>query len=139
MHLTECLPWLWCTDRGGYGVVGIGGKSRKAHRVSYCMFHGISLEEIEGVVIRHKCDNPWCVNPEHLEPGTHQDNEDDKTSRGRRPRGELVGTSKLTLREVEEIRRSYVRYSKDFGSVALGSKYKVDSSTIRLIVSGAIW
>ncbi|UZV42287.1 HNH homing endonuclease [Pseudomonas phage Ka1] len=139
MQLSQCVPWLWATDRCGYGVLTFKRKLRKAHRVAYCMANSLQIEDIDGVIIRHKCDNPWCVNVDHLEPGTHQDNEDDKTKRGRRPMGEKVGSAKLNRAQVESIRKEYVKSSKTFGSVALGNKYGVHSSTIRYIIAGDIW
>ena len=139
MHLTYCIEWLWCRDRCGYGVLQYKGKLRKAHRVAYALFNNIDISEIDGIIIRHQCDNPGCCNPEHLISGTHQDNEDDKTKRGRRPVGELVGNSKLTSSQIIEIRGLYKKQSKEFGSVSLGRKYGVHSSLIRYIVGGKLW
>lgn len=137
--MTDCHIWLWSTDRCGYGFIQYDGKLRKTHRVAYALANGLEMADLDGKIVRHKCDNPHCCNPEHLELGTHQDNEDDKTLRGRRPKGESVGTSKLTLEIVEEIRRIYVKQSTEFGSVALGKKYGVHSSNIRYIISGHTW
>ena len=52
----------------------------KAHRVSYEMANGPIPD---GLIIRHKCDNPNCVNPKHLESGTQKDNMLDASFRGR--------------------------------------------------------
>jgi len=77
--------WLWrnALHSAGYGKLGIGGRGGKqvyAHRFSYEMHFG-AIEE--GLIVRHKCDNPRCVNPDHLELGTQRDNVDDMMGRGR--------------------------------------------------------
>lgn len=59
----------------------------------------------EGLVIRHKCDNTMCINPGHLETGTMSDNMSDRDERGRAAQGENCGASKLTVGQVEAIRR----------------------------------
>ena len=91
----EC--WLWqggCSD-GGYGQFDRDGRKIGAHRVAYEAIHGAIPR---GSVVRHKCDNPRCVNPRHLLVGTHQDNMDDRTARGRGAifRGQRNGRSKIS-------------------------------------------
>ena len=75
--------WIWigsCTPTGGYGSFWDEGKLQRAHRWSYKHFHGeISDKE----VVCHKCDNPPCVNPDHLFRGTMFDNIMDSVKKGR--------------------------------------------------------
>lgn len=66
-----------------YGVVQYLGKQQYAHRVAYVKHHLLTMEDIKGKVVRHTCDNPPCINPEHLVLGTHSDNMKDMWSRGR--------------------------------------------------------
>ena len=75
-----CLPWLAGKGNYGYGTIWHGGKYQPAHRVVYELTVGPIPE---GLLLLHRCDNPPCVNPSHLFPGTHQDNADDKMRKGR--------------------------------------------------------
>ncbi|MBX3031886.1 MAG: HNH endonuclease [Chloroflexi bacterium] len=78
----ECWIWRGPTYVGGYGRLSTpGGKHVRAHRFSYELATGTSLAP--GLVIRHTCDRPPCVNPAHLLPGTQRENIADMMSRGR--------------------------------------------------------
>jgi hypothetical protein len=102
--------WNWTSDKcAGYGKFWFRGGCRLAHRVLWVSLNGPIAE---GLCLRHKCDNPACVRPDHLEVGTHGDNFMDSYSRGRRhyqrgtvPRGEAHWLAKLTEETVQEIRR----------------------------------
>jgi hypothetical protein len=70
--------WIWIAGKYAQGYGQYRGK--KAHRVAY----EFSVGPIpKGKMVLHKCDNPACVNPNHLFIGTAQDNMDDKMSKGR--------------------------------------------------------
>jgi hypothetical protein len=75
--------WLWLATRNainGYGRMGFCGLTTYAHRVSWVLYNGeIPLE----TCVLHRCDNPICVNPEHLFLGSTQDNIDDKINKMR--------------------------------------------------------
>lgn len=77
----SCWNWTGALSRG-YGLLARGWKKSpyKAHRLAYELLIG---EVPLGAVVRHKCDNPRCVNPEHLELGTQRDNLRDAAARGR--------------------------------------------------------
>lgn len=76
-----CMLWLAGTTGKGYGQLELNGRRVRAHRLAYVIFNG---EEIpEGHVVRHTCDRPLCVAPEHLELGTVADNNRDMWERGR--------------------------------------------------------
>ena len=80
--ITEAGCWEWAgnTLRTGYGRVSMNSKTVAAHRLAYETWVGPIPE---GHVVRHKCDNPPCINPAHLETGTHLDNMKDMVDRGR--------------------------------------------------------
>lgn len=126
-----CWEWTWSKATGGYGGFFRDGKSQRAHRVSYEAFVG---KIPKGLVIRHACDNPACINPDHLDVGTMKDNALDREARGRRDvKGEQIGTSKLTEKEVLEIKRS------DLSLTFLSEIYGVGKSNIWLIRTGKSW
>ncbi len=97
--------WLWQGGKStaGYGVFRMRDKTFLAPRVSYTIAHG---QIPAGMLIRHTCDTPACVNPTHLLLGTDADNAMDKVRRGRVPdmRGERNPRARLTAVEVVAVR-----------------------------------
>lgn len=80
-HNGECLEWTRCYNSDGYPRTAWNGSTNgKVHRIVYQLSTG---ESIDGLVVRHKCDNPRCINPDHLEVGTVIDNVQDRNERGR--------------------------------------------------------
>ena len=77
-----CWIWTGSKTRDGYGVIVIGRKQYRAHRVAYENCHGTALTPAD--VICHKCDTPLCVNPRHLFKGTARDNTRDMIAKGRK-------------------------------------------------------
>ncbi len=98
-----CWLWLANLDDKGYGRITISCtyKMHYAHRVAWLLYRGKLL----GNVLHH-CDNPSCVNPEHLYLGTHKQNAEDRKRRGRNAdqHGENGPRAKLTARQVIAIR-----------------------------------
>lgn len=99
-----CWEWTGNKPDGRYGHFSVNMKTVKAHRWIYQTIHG---EIPDGLVVRHKCDNPSCVRPTHLEIGTQSQNIRDKFDRGRAPnrQGEKHPLCKLREADVLEIRR----------------------------------
>lgn len=75
-----CWLWTGTMQNAGYGEVIVNGNRRLAHRVIYELHHGPIAS---GLVVRHRCDTPACVNPDHLLSGTQADNIHDMHARGR--------------------------------------------------------
>lgn len=100
----ECWIWTGPRRRRGYGAInegGTGGRTLVASRVAWELAHGKSIPE--GMIVRHSCDNPPCVNPAHLLLGTHADNSRDRVDRGRHVRGVDHPRARLTEQQVIEI------------------------------------
>lgn len=136
-----CLNYEGFTNRWGYGLQYYEGRTRLAHRVAYVNFHDVPLRSIDGELVRHTCDNPTCINPEHLLLGTQQDNMDDKMRRGRHKacKGTANGRARLEPSDVKYIREHYKRGSQEFGTVALGRKFGLHDCTIGRILRKELW
>lgn len=136
----EC--WLWEAYKlpSGYGLFQIShGEYRQhwlAHRFSYVSYID-STTLTDGDVICHSCDNPSCVNPDHLFKGTHQDNVNDKINKGRQLRGESVYNSKLTETDVRLIRKLLLK--GDLTQTKIGTIFNVSGSVVTDIKKGRTW
>jgi hypothetical protein len=104
--------WVWTAGKNReYGTFNLNGRGKapvKAHRLSWYIVHGELPDDMH---VCHKCDNPSCVNPDHLFLGTTQDNLGDMRNKGRQGHpdnhGERNPASKLTQAQVKEIRQRY--------------------------------
>lgn len=134
---TSCENFLGAKDKDGYGYQrGLG--ERKAHRVAYVKAHGPIPN---GLHVLHKCDNPSCVNPDHLFLGTPKDNMEDKHRKGRQKYpgcslpGEKNPKARLTLDQVKYIRATY-----QWGmGPKLAKMFGVGVIQINRIVRGEAW
>lgn len=101
-----CWEWAAAMKGGGYGAFFLDGKLRGAHRASLMLFRGMDIDTTLDAM--HSCDNPGCVNPEHISYGTRSDNMQDASAKGRIVRvqdwrGELNPKAKLSAAQSKEI------------------------------------
>lgn len=138
---TQCWEWNGNKNKKGYGNLGFRGKtSVKAYRLAYETWVGPipAGNGYHGTVVRHVCDNPACINPNHLTLGTVADNNADAINRGRavQPRGEQSGQAKLTERDVLAIRSLH----KDGTSVyQLARQFNMSETQLRRVVRSESW
>ena len=132
----DCWEWKAGKDTHGYGR--FLDKSTDTYLGSHRMSWRIHFGDIpDGMCVCHKCDNPACVNPNHLFLGTHKDNMDDMVSKGRGATGEKQPTHKLKELEVFEIRRLYS--TGKFTEKMLGKMFRVCFQSISFIVNRKTW
>lgn len=153
-----CWVWSGYHDRQGYGIFSLLGRSTFAHRAAYLLFRG---QITEGFLVRHCCDNPGCVNPDHLLLGTRKDNARDVLQRGRRHVKRTEKSKQLTRgehhfsrRHPESIKRGEARVSAVLSeaqvkeiilrlpterNMDLAREFAVCRQTISAIRCGNIW
>ncbi len=134
---SACLIWKNHKDKWGYGYfrAKVNGEifEMRAHRVSFALFNGPLLP---GKCVLHHCDNPGCVNPEHLFLGTNQDNTNDMLKKGRCRCGSRVKTAKLNEEKVAEMR---LLNQQGVGRVRLSKRFGVNGETVRRIIKRERW
>lgn len=121
------------TDKKGYGKFYYDYRHYRAHRVAWEIYNGPIPQ---GLLVRHKCDNPPCANPEHLELGTDADNSRDAVERSRTLTGERNTFAKLNATTVLKIRAEKAAGDR---AVVLAERYNVTRRTINDIVSRRTW
>lgn len=133
-----CWEWQGALEKKGYGHVrrrAVHSSPLRAHRYAYYLKHGKFPENL----CCHTCDNPPCVNPDHLYDGTSLENSRDRVNRGRvkmpPSQGSLNGNSKLTEQDVQSIKKSLSIES----NVNIAKRFNVTHQLISAIRVGRIW
>lgn len=134
--LGNCWKWLGKPTSDGYGQIKVAGHMYRAHRYSWLIHFG---KIATGKWVLHKCDNPLCVNPDHLIVGTHRENVNHMVIRKRNSKGEDRPAHKLTEKQVIWCRRKYTHGHPLFGVRALAKKFGVCQGVMRGTVFGTYW
>jgi hypothetical protein len=129
-----CWQWTASAFRGGYGHTILDRQEMAAHRAVWILLVGPIPE---GLFVCHRCDNPGCVNPDHLFLGTHHDNMADRGAKRRQVRGEQHPRAKLTESAVAEMREAYARGG--ISQASLARRYGVAHSLIHRVLHNESW
>lgn len=135
----ECWSWLGQkrkpkgNAKSGYGRLEYRGTQYTAHKLAWELHNKTTVPK--GYCICHLCDNPECVNPDHLFLGSIQDNNEDKLKKQRQSKGEGIHTSKLTEEDIKYIKS----LPEGFNQSEVARQFKVNPNTISNIVNGKRW
>lgn len=127
----DCWIWQWMLDKDGYGLFAYNGKQYRAHALAL-QFDGRPATT-ERPFACHTCDNPACVNPAHLYPGTPLDNMRDAKDRGRMPIGAECHMAKLTDGDVRAIRSATGTHAE------IAARFGVSPSNVTMIRRRKTW
>lgn len=130
----DCWEWEGYKDKDGYGTIHLEYKTRRVHRIVYELTYGSIPNRL---YVLHKCDNPSCCNPNHLFIGTVQDNSDDQKRKRRTTVGDKHGRSKLTEKNILEIKRLY--NTGDYYQSDLGKLFNISHQEISRIINNKRW
>lgn len=136
---TGCWLWGGCADSQGYGQIRRGPvRDGVAQATSISLYLHLGIIVPPGMLVCHRCDNPPCVNPDHLFVGTTKDNSADMHRKGRSNilRGSLSPHAKVTEHDVADIRNAYRR-----GELMkeLAATYGIKETTVGHIATGRSW
>lgn len=135
----ECWPFAGYTDKDGYGRIPVSDHSRvhylRATHVAYELHTGAPVPD--SMLIMHTCDNPPCVNPNHLRLGTVLENNRDRAEKDRSCQGERHTQTQLTEELVREIRRMYATGA--YSQQKIANQFGISQATVGRIVRRIWW
>lgn len=133
--LGECWEFQGRPGRNGYRTMRVAGApTQAAHRLAFFAWAGYM--PAPDTMMRHACDNPQCVRPEHLSPGSQLENMADRDERGRTIRGEDQHCSVLLESDIHEIR---LKKSWGWANRAIARELGVSAATVDRVVNGVLW
>lgn len=128
-----CIQWMGSKVHGDYGRLRVNQNRVRAPRFAFFLRHG----RLPSKHVLHVCDNPSCVNPDHLLEGSDLDNSRDSVSKLRHAYGERNGRSVLTTEQVRYIKKHHVFRKVTAGMLA--DQLGVKKGTVKAVISGANW
>lgn len=130
-----CWNWTALRSKQGYGRLTALRKDYTAHRMSWIIHNG---EIPEGLFVCHRCDNPSCVNPDHLFLGNAKDNAIDRNhkNRHRDDNGDKHPCAKLSNSQVLDIRK---KLEQGIQGKKLAKEFNISRMTISNIKLGKKW
>jgi hypothetical protein len=128
---------LYATDKDGYPLLKSGGVMWRASR--FVLTQKLGRPIAPGMQACHTCDNPACISEEHLWEGSHEDNQKDASSKGRKPvgHGHSRPLRKLNEQQVREIRDLYSAGGTSHSK--LSAQYGVSPGAIEKVVTRRSW
>jgi len=130
----ECYEWQGALDKDNYGVIWFNNKSWRVHRLIWVIYNGNIPKEM---CICHKCDNPKCININHLFIGTTQENTKDRDNKNRQAKWDKHIFTKLNPIQIKEIKK--LHFEDGISYRKLAEKYNVCYATIREATIGRNW
>jgi hypothetical protein len=131
-----CWEWTKFRNKAGYGMMRVGTSMHLTHRLAWGATHG-PMER--GLCVLHKCDNPACMNPDHLFLGTRYDNAQDCVMKNRQTRmkGESNGMAILTEKQVRLLRDMHLEFGAP--QILLAKIANVTTTNMSSLLSGKTW
>ena len=137
VRIPEAGCWIWMgalKNKYGHGAFKLGGRSSPvdfAHRVSWKLYLG---DIPEGSYVLHHCDNPLCVNPDHLFLGSHKENMADMVAKDRQAKG-----SKCLQAKIDEKVAATIKQMKETPTKVLASIFGISRQSVADILYGRTW
>lgn len=125
--MSSCIIWTGALNSGGYPVTWKDGKTVYKHREV--------VGAKKGEVVMHTCDNPSCINPEHLKIGSHKSNSKDMVEKQRQATGEQCGNAKFKEWQIHKVRE----LKGTLSSRAVASLFKMSKTNVLDIWNNKIW
>lgn len=130
---TGCRVWQGRLNKpGGYGRIGYRHKQWRAHRLFYTLMIGAIPDGLE---LMHSCDNPRCINPNHLNPATHSENIADAYAKGRKTVGQGTAHPRFKFTEAQALE---IRDSTE-SATSIAKRLGVSKSAVCRIRTGKTW